>query len=212
MVEAGIEAEREMREAASPRENQPGLIRLNVLALDYDGTIAVNDVLDPTVRDAVTAVRRRGIYVILVTGRRLVELNRLVGHLDLFDAVVAENGAVIAYPAVGRSVITAQPPPPILFQELNKRGIRVEIGECVVEAGAWEATGILSVLRDLELPLVIVFNRSRLMVLPQAITKATGLQQVLTSLRLSAHNALAIGDAENDHELLAASEVGVAVS
>jgi hypothetical protein len=50
-----------------------------------------------------------------------------------------------------------------------------------------------------------------MMVLPQATTKATGLHEVLTSFRLSAHNALAIGDAENDHELLSACEVGVAV-
>jgi hypothetical protein len=212
MVEAELEAGQEAHSAARPRTEQPGLIKLNALALDYDGTITVNDSLDLTVRDALTAVRRRGVYVILVTGRRLGELNRIIGHLDLFDAVVAENGAVIAYPAVGRSVLIGQPPPPILLQELSRRGIRAESGECVVEASASDAGNVLSVLRDLELPLAIVFNRSRLMILPQGTTKATGLREVLTSLRLSPHNALAIGDAENDHELLAASEVGVAVS
>jgi hypothetical protein len=81
-----------------------------------------------------------------------------------------------------------------------------------VEADATSAPQILAVIRELELPLVLVFNRSRLMVLPQAISKATGLHEVLNAFRLSVHNAIAIGDAENDHELLGVCEVGVAVS
>ena len=188
-----------------------GLIRLSVLALDYDGTIAVDGVLDATVRDALAEVRRQGITVILVTGRRMGELRRPIGGLQLFDAVVAENGAVVAHPAARRSKLLAQPPPPIFFQELNHRGIQFEAGECVIESDAGEAPRILSVIRDLELPLVMIFNRGRLMVLPQATSKATGLREALTTLRLSVHNTLAIGDAENDHDLLAACEVGVAV-
>ena len=84
-------------------------------------------------------------------------------------------------------------------------------GQCIVETDATLAPRILAVIHELELPLVLLFNRSRLMVLPQAISKATGLRQALIALRLSAHNAIAIGDAENDHDLLAACEIGVAV-
>lgn len=73
------------------------------------------------------------------------------------------------------------------------------------------APRILAILQRLELPVVLAFNRSRVMVLPQAVSKATGLREALTILRLSQHNAVAIGDAENDHELLRFCEVGVAV-
>jgi hypothetical protein len=48
-------------------------------------------------------------------------------------------------------------------------------------------------------------------VLPQSVSKATGLRTALDTLRLSPRNTLAIGDAENDHELLRLAEVGVAV-
>jgi hydroxymethylpyrimidine pyrophosphatase-like HAD family hydrolase len=212
MGAAGWELGANKPTVANVGEFNSGLIRLNVIALDYDGTISFNDALDPTVRTAVHTIRRRGICVILVTGRRLSDLRRLLGNLDLFDAVVSENGAVAAYPALGRSVVLGPPPPPELLTELHRRQIPFESGDCVVEAGATEASRILAILRDLELPLAIVFNRNRLMVLPQGITKATGLDEVLSSLRLSAHNALAIGDAENDHELLAACEVGAAVA
>ena len=46
---------------------------------------------------------------------------------------------------------------------------------------------------------MLVFNRSRVMVLPQGINKATGLREVLNTMRLSLHNCIGIGDAENDY-------------
>jgi len=49
-------------------------MKLSALALDYDGTIAVDGVFDPAVRAAIGAVRRQGVVVILATGRRLAEL------------------------------------------------------------------------------------------------------------------------------------------
>ena len=88
----------------------------------------------------------------------------------------------------------------------------VAFGDCVVEADAAAAPKILEAIRKLELPLMLVFNRSRVMVLPQGINKATGLREALNTMRLSLHNCIGIGDAENDHALLDACEIGVAVS
>lgn len=42
--------------------------------------------------------------------------------------------------------------------------------------------------------------------------KASGLRHLLDTLGASVHNAIALGDAENDHELLTCCEYGVAVS
>jgi hypothetical protein len=49
------------------------------------------------------------------------------------------------------------------------------------------------------------------MTLSQGVSKATGLHAALDTLRLSARNTVAFGDAENDHELLRLAEVGIAV-
>ena len=186
-------------------------MKFGVLALDYDGTIAVDGRLDPDVRAAIEAVRSQGIIVVLVTGRTLNDLRGLLGDLRLFDAIVAENGAVTTLPNAGTSTTLGPPPSPAFLQELGRRGVYVTHGECVVEADAGAAGQMLSVVRDLELPLVLLFNRGRMMVLPQAISKATGLRHALRTLRLSEHNAIAIGDAENDHQLLEACELALAV-
>jgi hypothetical protein len=70
-------------------------LKFGVLALDYDGTIARDGVLDPDVRTSLAELRAHGIRVILVTGRILSDLERVAGDLKFADAVVAENGAVI---------------------------------------------------------------------------------------------------------------------
>ena len=186
-------------------------MKLSVIALDYDGTVTRNDVLDPSVRDAIAVARIQGITVLLVTGRILDDLRRVAGDLHFVDGVIAENGAIVHFPDRGGTSIIAPPAPMAFVDELRRRGIPFRAGQCLVDADANEAPRLLDVIRTLELPLVLVFNAGRVMTLPQGVSKATGLHVALDMLRLSAHNTVAIGDAENDHELLRLAEVGVAV-
>ncbi len=182
-----------------------------VLALDYDGTMAEEGKAHPAVLEALQEARARGIVVVLVTGRILSELKKVAGDLDIFDAVVAENGAVLAFPN-GRTRVLGRPPPPALMDELCRLKVDFKFGDCVLEADASSAPRILNAVQKLEHPLMLAFNRSRLMLLPQGISKATGLREALDTLRLSLHNCIAIGDGENDFQLLEAAEIGVAVA
>jgi hydroxymethylpyrimidine pyrophosphatase-like HAD family hydrolase len=186
-------------------------MKFSVLALDYDGTIARDGVLDPDVKDAIMEARARGIVAVLVTGRILSDLKQVSGGVDFVDAIVAENGAVLEFHN-GHSILIGQPPPQVFLDELRRRGVEFKTGQCVVEMDAGSAQKVLEAIEQLELPLVLLFNHSRLMVLPQSISKGTGLRESLQAFRLSVHNAIAIGDAENDHDLLDTCEVGVAVS
>jgi hydroxymethylpyrimidine pyrophosphatase-like HAD family hydrolase len=187
-------------------------MKLSVIALDYDGTIASDNALEPAVRQAIADARARRIVVVIVTGRRLDDLRQAAGDVHFVDAIVAENGAVLHFPATGYTSVLAPAPPPALLEELAARGIPHVAGQCLVEAAAADAPAILDAVRARELPIALAFNRSRLMLLPQSVSKATGLREALAILRLSPHSAVAIGDAENDHELLRVCEVGVAVS
>lgn len=186
-------------------------MRLRTVALDYDGTIARDGRVDPDVLAAIGELRAKGVVVVLVTGRILNDLRCHLGSLRPFDAVVAEEGAVLAFPPSGSSRLLASAPSATLLDALRAAGVDAIAGQCLIECDASHAQTVLARIQAFELPLVIHFNRGRMMVLPQAISKATGLMEALRTLRLSAHNALAVGDGENDHELLRACEVGVAV-
>ena len=186
-------------------------MKLSVIALDYDGTTAHHDTMGSLVREAIAAARARGITVLLVTGRILDELRRVAGDLQFVDGVVAENGAVLHFPESGHTTMLAPAVPGVFVDELRRRGVPHQAGACLVDADANEAPGLLNIIRSLELPLVLVFNGGRVMTLPQGVSKATGLQRMLETIRRSPRNLLAVGDAENDHELLRFAEVGAAV-
>lgn len=78
---------------------------VRLLALDVDGTI-----LDPhgslsrAVREAIGAVRRRGIEVVLCTGRRYRTALPLLRELELTGPVVVNNGVVVKDAASGATV------------------------------------------------------------------------------------------------------------
>src|SRR5262249_29516313 len=150
-----------------------------------------------------------GIVCILVTSHPLADLRALPGTLSLFDCVIGENGAVVEFPALDSRMVLGAPPPQAFLARLQQSGIAFSCGERVVELDAASASAVVSTIREMELPLVVLFNRSKMMILPQTINKAAGLRQALMTLRLSEHNTIAIGDAENDHELLRASEIGL---
>jgi hydroxymethylpyrimidine pyrophosphatase-like HAD family hydrolase len=186
-------------------------VKLFALALDYDGTTASRDAMSADVREAIAEARAKGITVLLATGRILDDLRRVAGDLRFVDGIVAENGAVLHVPETGHTTILAPLVPASFVEELRRRGIPHGVGHCLVDASANDAGALLQAIRTLELPLVLIFNAGRVMALPQAVSKATGLQAMLTALRCSPHNMLAIGDAENDHELVRLAEVGAAV-
>ena len=58
----------------------------------------------------------------------------------------------------------------------------------------------------------MIFNKGAVMVLPAGVNKASGLQAALEELNLSLHNAVGVGDAENDHAFLSICECSVAVA
>ena len=184
-------------------------MKLAAIAVDYDGTLTDTGRLSRATLDAIGLVRCRGIKVVLVTGRRLAHL-AADAEMAMFDAVVAENGAVLDFPS-GRHVQLGHPSSQVFVDELARRGLPFVRGECVIETDVGIAGAVLDTVRALEQPYIMAFNRGRLMVLPPGVAKSTGLKHALFELHVSAHNTIGIGDAENDHDLLDVCELGVAV-
>jgi hypothetical protein len=62
------------------------------------------------------------------------------------------------------------------------------------------------------LELQVIFNKGAVMILPASVNKATGLKAALKEMGLSPHNAVGVGDAENDHAFLRYCEFSAAVA
>jgi hydroxymethylpyrimidine pyrophosphatase-like HAD family hydrolase len=168
------------------------------LACDFDGTLASDDRIGPAVRDALERAGKARLRLILVTGRTFFELTRVCDCIELFDAVVAENGAVIYYP--GSAMIRDQGPPVPnrLLGELDRRGIYYQVGRVIVGIARGDETGVKEALAAAGVTRDLIYNRAALMLLPAGVSKGSGMQHVLRFLGLSPHDVLALGDAEND--------------
>ena len=174
------------------------------LALDYDGTIAAHDRLSDGVAAALERARRSGLKLILVTGRTFFELTRVCARLDLFDAVVAENGAVLHYPGDDAICDEGPPPPPRLITELDRRAIPFQAGRVIVGSGRSFEAEVRAAMTSAGVHLQLVTNRAALMLLPAGVSKGSGVRHAMQRLGLSFHDVLAIGDAENDFDLFVA--------
>ena len=180
------------------------------VAIDYDGTLADGRVKQDTLA-ALAEARARRIRVILVTGRIMSELpSAFPDALDHVDAIVAENGAVLAT-RIGVRLLAA-PVGRSVSAGLHARGVAHRSGQVLVACSAADEPAASEVIRELGLDCRLVRNRGELMILPAGVTKGAGLTEALADMGLSRHNAIGVGDAENDHSLLDACEVGVAVA
>jgi hydroxymethylpyrimidine pyrophosphatase-like HAD family hydrolase len=181
------------------------------LATDYDGTIAHDGRVDETTLAALQRARGAGLRLILVTGRELADLFNHFEHTAVFDRIVAENGAVLYNPATGTPRAIAEPPPPALLDALTRHAIPVSVGHSIVATVQPHEHVVLSAIRDLGLEWHVIFNKGSVMVLPSAVTKATGLGPALEELGVDAAQTVGVGDAENDHAFLHLCGLAVAV-
>jgi len=182
------------------------------LATDYDGTLAHDGIVSQKTLAALERFKKTGRKLILVTGRELPDLKRVFPDIGLFDKVVAENGALIYTPASEEERVISSSPEPKFVTRLKKRGVKpLSVGRSIVATWEPHQATVLEIIKKMGLELEIIFNKGAVMILPSGINKATGLAAALQDLRLSPHNVVGVGDAENDHAFLQACGCSVAV-
>ena len=182
------------------------------LACDYDGTLAKDGVVSSKTIDALERVGASGRKLILVTGRLLEDLQRVFPRLDLFTYVVAENGALLYHPASSTEQVLGEAPPRQFIQALQERGVPLSTGRVIVATWHPHETTVVEVIGKLGLEWQVIFNKGAVMVLPTGVNKGTGLAAALREMRVSQHNVVGIGDAENDQSFLSMCECSVAVA
>jgi HAD superfamily hydrolase (TIGR01484 family) len=183
------------------------------LATDYDGTLASHGLVSPEAMTALEQLKETGRRLILVTGRELEHVKEAFPRLDIFDRVVAENGAVIYDPVAKNEIAIGVAPPAAFVKRLRELNVTpLSIGRCIVATWEPHQTVVLEAIRELGLGLQIIFNKGAVMVLPPGINKAAGLEAALKDLGLSHHNVVGVGDAENDQAFLQTCGCAAAVA
>ncbi len=78
-------------------------MRCLALATDYDGTLATHGEVDAATIAALERFAASGRKLLLVTGRELPDLLGVFPGTELFDRIIAENGALLHRPQISRT-------------------------------------------------------------------------------------------------------------
>jgi hydroxymethylpyrimidine pyrophosphatase-like HAD family hydrolase len=187
-------------------------MRFQVVATDYDGTLANDGRVSAATLRMLERVRESGRKLLLVTGRELDSLRSVFAEFGLFDLIVAENGALLYHPSTGQEKLLAKSPPLPFVEMLRRSGANpLSVGRAVVATVRPYETAGYEAIRELGLDLQIIFNRESVMVLPAGVDKSTGFRAALAELGLPAAGTVGIGDAENDFAFLSLCGFSVAV-
>lgn len=204
------------------------------LATDYDGTLATDGQVDAATLAGLERWRQAGRKLILITGRQFDDLLNTFAAIDLFDRVVAENGAFLYDPKTKSEQPLGQRPPREFIDRLRQRisqagqseSIPEEFSKLVEESdlehfgvgrvivATWTPYDAIAqeLIQDMNLDLQIILNKGAVMILPLGVDKTSGLQAALTDLDLSPGAVVGVGDAENDTAFLKFCGYGVAVA
>src|SRR5690242_3540291 len=111
-------------------------MRYIALATDYDGTLAARGAVDEHTLDGLQRLRQSGRQLIMVTGRELPDLKSVFKELNLFDCVVAENGALLYHPQSREECPLTERPPQQFLDALAAKDVPFSVGQGIV--ATWE--------------------------------------------------------------------------
>lgn len=187
-------------------------MHLKVIALDLDGTIAENNVVALETWATLRKAKREGFTLILVTGRRMVEISTIGPFDEICEAIVAEDGAAIYFPRNDTIMLPFGRLASNVIEQLTALHIPMEQGLAI--AATWQPHDrkVLEVLSKTAYAATLEYNKGAVMIMPPGATKGTGLLIALNELGFSPHNVVAFGDAENDRSLFEQAELSVAVA
>ncbi len=187
-------------------------MRYQVAAFDYDGTIAHHEKVSEAVVEALQQLKASRRKIILVTGREFDDLKRVFPQYNVFDRIVAENGALIYNPSTLEEKTLGEAPPQAFVNYLKEHDVApMSVGRVIVATWEPHQHTVLEAIKKFGIERQVIFNKGAVMVLPAGINKAKGLASVLKELNFSLHNVVAIGDAENDSAMLQAAECAAVV-
>lgn len=191
------------------KENQFSLSEIEALATDYDRTLTTTDLrLERGTIDAMNALHRAGIKLIIVSGRQLEFLLRLMASFEHIDALVAENGGVVM--VNGRTFELSAAEGERIASELRSMGVPISKGRVISYVDAGHIRDAVEASRNIR-GAKVVMNIDSAMVMPEEVDKDKGLGLALSLLGLDEHRIAVAGDGENDISLFRMKSLKVAL-
>jgi phosphoglycolate phosphatase len=192
-----------------------------VLVCDVDGTLTFKDrKLDPHALEALRAAESAGVTVVLATGNVLPIAYALSYLIGTSGPVVAENGGLLYYKGKVEQLSSR-----VEVEEVA-RAVETSLGLRRLFTDRWRVTEVAfpeggttheDVLREVRAHpkgAAVRVERTGFAVhlMDLDCEKLRGVKRALDLIGASLEDAMAIGDSDNDVEMVAAARVGVALA
>lgn len=148
-----------------------------MLATDYDGTIATKGRIPNNVEKALLEAKQAGLLISIVTGRGFDDLLRVCSQIEIFDLIVAENGAIIYFPSQDKIEPLANKPPIEFITQLMQNNIPFHQHRIETIVRRRFAERVDSLIKKFKFPIHIIPHQDYALILPIGINKAKGLEK-----------------------------------
>ena len=169
-----------------------------MLATDYDGTIATRGKITDNVIKALLQVKNHGLLIAIVTGRGFDDLLHICPQIQLFDLIVAENGAILYFPSQDKIEPLASNPPIEFIAQLMHHRIPFYQNTIMATVRRRFVNKVNDLIDEFKFPIHIICHKDYGLILPLGINKAKGLEKALLHFDITKNQVIAVGDAEND--------------
>ena len=195
---------------------------LKALLTDVDGTITdANRRIHTGAVGVMRDLMEQGIEVVLASGNTACFMDALGRMIGTSGSFIGENGGVHRAVYTGELRINGDPAAPrAAFEVLNayyaRKGVKLELYSSryrfvdIAFARTVSSAEVREVVQDF--PVTVLDTGFAIHLQPPGITKATAFQRLAADMRLYTSDFLAIGDAMNDCEMLAAAGIGATVA
>jgi len=177
-------------------------MRVRVVVFDYDGTLTPAIYENGKLLFRLVEIKEN-VVLGIATGRSIKSLRKDLGNKkDLFDFIIAENGAVIVSEKLGLHEVFK----PSYWDEVVKRfreeGLGYDIGEIKIGIYEKDLKAAFRIAEEFEEGVRIVrVMPSYFNAVPPAVNKAEALLKILNTLEANPEETAFIGDNENDVEI-----------
>jgi hypothetical protein len=193
-------------------------MRLKAVAIDIDGTLT--DEKRRINLEAVALLReleRRGVAVILATGNILCVTEAVQTFIGTTGAIIAENGGVVKDSVLGverylgdvvevrrafNYLVAKREVRPVPYSELRKTEVAIIREGVTVEE-------VRTLLRDFNVE--VVDTKFAIHIKSPGVSKGRALEELAELRDLDMKKIVAIGDSENDRDMLAKAGYAIAV-
>ncbi len=188
-------------------------MKLKALVVDIDGTLT--DMRRAINCRAVEALRKLKIPVVLATGNISCFARAVAKMIGVSDVVIAENGGVVRFSYDGEDTVLGDKSKCLKALEVLKERFEVELLDNEyrkAEVCLRRTFPIEEARKILPKDVKIVDTGFAYHIIDKNVSKGRALKFIAERLGLDVKDFIAIGDSENDVELLEVAGFGVAVA